>query len=569
LISAASPHPGIILWDLSNPQNFQALKGMPQNVTALEFSSSGRFLAVAEERTISLWDFETMEPIKIFQGHGDRIATIAFSPDEQLLASGGQNRSVTIWNIDFQSLYKTQVAFPDTTQTVMGPAEDQMISQTSDGKLIVWDPISQKILKTVVRGTRPGARLEMSSDRKLLAVYSTKSEVHQNPSRSEIQSVIQILNTETLEPIFSLQPDGRLLKCAFSYDSKWFIMSCGCTAEPDKMDRYSKIKLINMETREVVWPFEIGGGFMDQLAFAPGNDVIFAVSGSEASEIKVIERTKDGRVATSSFPSPPGMGQDFLTFLAPNALLMTEISDKPDASGMKLLIFNLEDDNARLVRSGYKYEIRHIALSPQKNLIAISGESIPRFENMHAFPKSVVIAEIFQSDSSKGLRGSSEDMGEYMARRKTLLSGGLTTPDSGLPIWFGMAMMGAHTEEIVDLSFSPSGKFLISTDANHQTAIWRLFNQSGNLKPSLYWRSSEEFVVLGTKTSEAKLSVVNEYAFASEPPFLNRPKGDGVLWARRTEKTSQADHQLFERLYPGKKLWRGKVEEEEEDKKEG
>ena len=77
-----------------------------QRPYALTFSPCGRYLASGtwwqkgmEKMAISLWDVASGENITTFWGHATDIQSLAFSPDGTLLASGGFDRNILLWDV--------------------------------------------------------------------------------------------------------------------------------------------------------------------------------------------------------------------------------------------------------------------------------------------------------------------------------------------------------------------------------------------------------------------------------------------------------------------------------------
>ncbi len=77
------------------------LRGHTAPVYALAFSPDGRLLASGgDDRVIRLWDARTWEPVATLKnGHTGTVWSLAFSPDGSLLASGSTDRTVRLWNV--------------------------------------------------------------------------------------------------------------------------------------------------------------------------------------------------------------------------------------------------------------------------------------------------------------------------------------------------------------------------------------------------------------------------------------------------------------------------------------
>jgi WD40 repeat protein len=49
--------------------------------------------------TVQIWDIAMEKPIATFTGHKRGIQSLAFSPDSSLLASGGSDGVIYLWDI--------------------------------------------------------------------------------------------------------------------------------------------------------------------------------------------------------------------------------------------------------------------------------------------------------------------------------------------------------------------------------------------------------------------------------------------------------------------------------------
>ena len=99
---------GILLWDLKRREICKRLP-LPeghQDVHSLKFSSCGQYLALGaawetglEKAPICLWEVRTGKHIVTFWGHFTDVQAVAFSPNNELLASASFDGSILLWDL--------------------------------------------------------------------------------------------------------------------------------------------------------------------------------------------------------------------------------------------------------------------------------------------------------------------------------------------------------------------------------------------------------------------------------------------------------------------------------------
>ena len=90
----------VTLWCTKTWQSLVTLDTV--RVESLTFSPSGTRLAIGgtwPENSIQLWDVKTAQRIAEFSGHKSDVEVVAFSPDNRLLASGGFDGVIYLWEM--------------------------------------------------------------------------------------------------------------------------------------------------------------------------------------------------------------------------------------------------------------------------------------------------------------------------------------------------------------------------------------------------------------------------------------------------------------------------------------
>ncbi|MEO7841921.1 MAG: tetratricopeptide repeat protein, partial [Anaerolineales bacterium] len=151
----------IVIVQIDSGTVLQTLYSHSGQVDSLDFSPDGSLLATgSQDDTIKLWNVQTGELVRTLEGHnGYRVASVAFSPDGSLLASGSTDDTVRLWQVSDGSLVRTleghsapvnSVAFsPDGSllaSTDDYSSSDVRIWQVSDGTLLAkWNSYADQI----------------------------------------------------------------------------------------------------------------------------------------------------------------------------------------------------------------------------------------------------------------------------------------------------------------------------------------------------------------------------------------------------------------------------------------
>lgn len=90
----------LIQWDIDVRDAVMVIQDPSKgSINTCQVSKSGRFLAFAgSDRVLKVLDIAQSAMISVGQSHSDTICTVAWTPDEKQIVTGGADNSLTIWN---------------------------------------------------------------------------------------------------------------------------------------------------------------------------------------------------------------------------------------------------------------------------------------------------------------------------------------------------------------------------------------------------------------------------------------------------------------------------------------
>jgi len=178
LLASGSDDGTFRLWDVSQPQNAvtkqHVINGLPTEVKAVAFSPDERRLVTAGEH-VKVWSVRTMKEIVAFRH--SKVSALAFSSDGKYLAVGERNSKATsrvkIWDfpkrksvavLETDSTYVTSVAFSPDNQT--------LASGGRQGHIKLWTVSDWRLRGTIPRAVPTINSLDFAPDGKTLAAGS-------------------------------------------------------------------------------------------------------------------------------------------------------------------------------------------------------------------------------------------------------------------------------------------------------------------------------------------------------------------------------------------------------------
>jgi WD40 repeat protein len=122
-------------------------------VTAAAFCPDGRTVATGgQDRTARLWDVNTGQPRGAPMQHEGLVRAVAFSPDGRLLATGSQDRTARIWDVNTGGLRVPPLLHRDTVSCLAFAADGRnVLTGSHDRTARLWDVRTGKPLGPPLR----------------------------------------------------------------------------------------------------------------------------------------------------------------------------------------------------------------------------------------------------------------------------------------------------------------------------------------------------------------------------------------------------------------------------------
>ncbi|KAL4887992.1 WD40-repeat-containing domain protein [Aspergillus ambiguus] len=405
------------LWGLE----LQTLEGHSGAVGAVAFSPSNQMLATgSHDRTIKLWDTTTGSLQQSLEGHLALVRTIVFSPCGRLLASGSHDNTVKLWDAVTGAPLRTFCDHSGSVCSVdFSPSGQFIVSGSVDCTVKLWDTTTGSLRHTFKGHTYPVQAVAFSPDGQVLASGSHDKTI-------KLWDTTSGLLRQTLE-----DHSDWVRAVAFS--------SCGQVLASGSHD--STLKL-----------WDTSNGTLKQTLTVEGS-LPKTLDGHQGS-VGAVAFSPDGRLLASGTHD----GTIRLWDTATGALQQT-----------------LE---------GHAFSVSAVAFSPDSQLLA-SGSFDSTAKLWDTCSETLQGNSIKSSVQAKDRHSGSVGVVEFSPDGKMLASGSI---DKTVKLWNAVTgtlqqTLEGHLDFIWTVKFSPDGRLLLSGSNDGTAKLWN--TSSGTLQHTL------------------------------------------------------------------------------------
>ncbi len=130
------------------------LQSSDYDISVVAFSNDVKMLASGGyDRTVRLWNIDKRMNLAKFSGHESKISSLAFSKDGRILASGDTNRIIKIWDTENpREIWTLHGHTDEICALAFSPDGNTLASGCYDGTIRFWNPHTGKAISTFTAG---------------------------------------------------------------------------------------------------------------------------------------------------------------------------------------------------------------------------------------------------------------------------------------------------------------------------------------------------------------------------------------------------------------------------------
>jgi len=413
------------------------LLGHTGAVSQIAFRPDGNtLLSVGRDETLSLWDTSRRARTAVLAGHDTWLTAAAVNPDGHTAATGGGDTKIAIWDLDRRARIATLTGHTDQVRDIIFSPDGRRLATAAGNEVILWDMERRTRVSDLSGHTQAVYELAFSPDGRTLATASADSTVI-------LWDVARSARVATLTG-----HAGGVYAVGFSPD--------GSTLATGGDDATAIMWAVATRTRLAT--FSHKGGQVLALAFSPDGRTL-ATAGDDTAVLLWDTRHRILRARLTG----PRTAVYTLAFSPRTSMLAAGGED-----GAILLW-----DPTQPTAAEHPAMVNAVAFSPDGRTLATASVNQTTLWNIADRTLHTVLADSRVFTNAVAFSPDGSTLATVTQPSPCCPPG---TAGNALTLWNlntgAPARLTKHTDQVLDLAFSPDGRRIATAGVDRSVIIW-------------------------------------------------------------------------------------------------
>lgn len=456
---SAADDGALILWNTNTGEAIRRFEGHTGAVNSVSFSPDGQlFISGSADHTVMLWDVTTGDVIRRFEGHTGAVNSVAFSPEGQTFVSGSADTTIILWNVNSgESLQR----FEGHTSGINGVAylsPTTMVSASTDFTIRSWELTTGQEIHQLNAGVTVDCIAVTPDGRSVL-------------NCGNIGAGLWTLDQWTLDYNFS-EATSNFYSVAVSPDGHQALFG----------SEDGTIYLLSLGEQPEVQRFELGGQLLMGVALSPDGRRLLTGTLNEA----VLWDVRSGSIIRR-FPGQAGVA-GILAFSPDGQSALIGASDWfGGTNSTSLVLVDVETGEVIHQLEGHQFFVRAVAFGPDGKTALTGSQKYPESQT-DQIAGDLILWDLTTGDIIRRF-DTTEDITDiaFSADGQRAITGS-STPIGKIVLWdivTGDPIREYTTAEFVfypfSVAFGPLDETILATTGTGYLAMWD--TETGQIVP--------------------------------------------------------------------------------------